>query len=142
MFTVTIQDLIENAVYEGQPYTYTVIAETSDGIEIPMESSAEEFSKGDIGSKVGIIVAAQSMQPIEVTAETEAKLVPGKFGSVDIHGHVVDIDPDAEHPLEISIDDGSLRAYVRDIDDVETGDWVVISGAQLYLQTIKTEEPS
>lgn len=33
------------------------------------------------------------MQPVQVTTETEAKLVPGEYESVDIHGHVVDIDP-------------------------------------------------
>jgi hypothetical protein len=137
MITVTIQDLTENAVYEERPYMYTVTAETPEGPRILVEASGDTVDEDDIGSTVRIAVEAQSMQPIEITAGSTAKLVPGEYDSVNIHGRVTDIDDDREHPLEISLDGGSLRAYARDSEPVGIGDWVVITGAQLYLYDIE-----
>lgn len=137
MITVTIRDLTENAVYEDRPYTYTVTVETPEGARIPVEASGDTLDEDDIGTTVRIVVEAQSMQPIEITADSAAKLVPGEYDSVNIHGRVIGIDADEEHPLEISLNGDTLRAYVRDIEPVEAGDWVVITGAQLYLSDIE-----
>jgi hypothetical protein len=137
MITVTIRDLTGSAVYEKRPYTYTVTVETPEGAEIPVEASGDTLDEDDIGSTVRIAVEAQSMQPIEITEESSAKLVPGEYESVDVHGQVTEIDGDADHPLEIRLGDGSLRAYVRDIEPIDVGDWVVITGAQLYLRDIE-----
>ncbi|PSP84660.1 hypothetical protein BRC96_04235 [Halobacteriales archaeon QS_6_64_34] len=137
MITVTIRNLTKNAVYEGRPYTYTITVETPEGAKIPVEASGDTLGEDDIGSTIRIAVEAQSMQPIEITADSAAKLIPGEYDSVDIYGRVIGIDADTEYPLEIGLDGGSLRAYVRDIESVDDRDWVVITGAQLYLRDIE-----
>jgi len=136
MLTVTIQRLVSNAVYEDRPYTHTVIARAISGTEISMGANAGTLSDNDVGITVAAEIDAQSMHPIKEVNNDRSNIVPADHDSVDIYGRITSIDPSTQHPLEIQVDDGSIRAYVRDSSETEIGDHVFISRAQLYLRSL------
>ena len=136
MLTVTIQRLVSNAVYEDRPYTHTVVARTISGAEISMEANAGALSDNDVGVTIAAEIGAQSMHPIKKIDNDRSNIVPADHDSVDIYGRIISIDPSTQHPLEIQVDNGLIRAYVRDSSGIEIGDHVFISRAQLYLRSL------
>lgn len=143
MLRLTVHEISPDSVYEGTVYTQTVTGDLEDGTRIEFEDPTCAFAESDIGASVRVELRAQSVheagsQSVETTAVS-----PTSTGNVDLHGRVVAVSDDAEHPLELDVGVGTLLAGAENSGAVGAGEWVTVVGARLFLDEVErgADEP-
>jgi hypothetical protein len=133
MFRLTVREISPDSVYEGTVYTQTVTGDLEDGTRIEFEDPTCAFEGSDIGESVRAELRAQSAHEAEAQSTETTAVLPTATGNVDLHGRVVAVSDDAEHPLELDVGTGTLLADAENSQTVGAGDWVTVVGARLFL---------
>ena len=137
MLRLTVHDISPESVYEGTVYTQTVTGELEDGTRVEFEDPTCAFEESDIGSSVRVALRAQSVHDAESQSAQTTAVSPTSTGNVDLHGCVVAVSDDAEHPLELDVGVGTLLAEAENGEVVAAGEWVTVVGARLFLGDVE-----
>ena len=137
MFRLTVRKINPDSVYEGTVYTQTVTGELEDGTRIEFEDPTCAFNESDIGASVRVELRAQSVHDAEPQSTETTAVSPTSTGNADLHGRVVAVSDDAEHPLELDVGVGTLLADAASSETLGTGEWVTVVGARLFLDEVE-----
>ena len=137
MLQLTVREISPDSVYEGTVYTQTVTGELEDDTRIEFEDPTCTFEESDIGASVRVELRAQSVHEAESQSSQTTAVSPTATGGVDLHGRVVAVTDDAEHPLELDVGVGTLRADAERSGALRAGEWVTLVGARLFLGKVE-----
>lgn len=137
MLRLTVREISPDSVYEGTVYTQTVTGELEDGTRVEFEDPTCAFEESDIGESVRVELRAQSVHEAEAQSTETTAVSPTSTGNVDLHGRVVAVSDDAEHPLELDVGVGTLLADAENSRTLQADEWVTIVGARLFLSEVE-----